>query len=122
MAAVIGAPSRIPARAVDAGATEPAPGGPRALPAVGARAALQAAMTRDAGVVRTRASLERAAVGLAQPVVEGPGAAEVRNLVAVGRALVASALVREESRGNHWRADHPLVDDRCAVRLVHNHP
>jgi succinate dehydrogenase/fumarate reductase flavoprotein subunit len=38
--------------------------------------------------------------------------AEDRNLLDVAWAMAQSALFREESRGAHWRRDHPQVDDR----------
>jgi aspartate oxidase len=42
----------------------------------------------------------------------------VANLVRVGRALVAAALAREESRGNHTRTDHPATSEAFHCRLV----
>ncbi|HEY9438464.1 MAG TPA: L-aspartate oxidase, partial [Streptomyces sp.] len=36
---------------------------------------------------------------------------EVTNLLLVARVLVAAALEREETRGCHWREDHPERDD-----------
>jgi succinate dehydrogenase / fumarate reductase flavoprotein subunit len=36
---------------------------------------------------------------------------ELGNLLDCAEALVASALVRDESRGGHYREDHPLRDD-----------
>jgi succinate dehydrogenase/fumarate reductase flavoprotein subunit len=47
---------------------------------------------------------------------------EVRNLATVGDALVRAALARTESRGNHWRSDHPEPVESLRVRLVHTHP
>jgi L-aspartate oxidase len=119
MAAVLGRPGAgIPAIAV-----EPVPA--RAAPATGdgkdVRSTLQVAMTRGAGVVRTAPSL-RSTVDALVDVDGGDAAAEVVNLATVGRALVASALRRAESRGNHWRADHPEPDPGLVVRLVHNLP
>ena len=37
---------------------------------------------------------------------------EATNLVTVASALIAAATAREESRGSHWREDHPDRDDR----------
>jgi L-aspartate oxidase len=39
------------------------------------------------------------------------------NLLFVGRALAQAALVREETRGSHWREDFPDADDRWLLRL-----
>ncbi|MGH9157071.1 MAG: L-aspartate oxidase [Acidimicrobiales bacterium] len=81
--------------------------------------ALQAAMTSGAGVVRSRGSLSAVADTLA---AAGDGQAsdhtEVRNLCVVGRAVVASALAREESRGCHWRSDFPDLDPAACLRVV----
>ncbi|HEX2186200.1 MAG TPA: FAD-binding protein, partial [Chloroflexota bacterium] len=38
-------------------------------------------------------------------------ALDVRNLIEVARLIARSALVREESRGSHYRADFPAPDD-----------
>jgi L-aspartate oxidase len=102
--------------------------GPRRDVAVaGARAELQLAMTADAGVLRSEASLAAAAraVERASAVAEGPaaaaqpaGAAELRNLATVAAALVAAARARTESRGAHARSDHPDMDPDQRVRYV----
>jgi L-aspartate oxidase len=72
---------------------------------------LQQSMTTNAGVLRDRESLTRVVAelgaGTAPYPVADPAAAEVRNLVTVGRALARSALAREESRGTHTRLDRP---------------
>ena len=62
-------------------------------------------MTRDAGVLRDSASLERAATQLA--TMAGAVDPEVRNLVTVSTALVDAARARTESRGTHTRLDFP---------------
>jgi len=44
----------------------------------------------------------------------------VRNLALLGRILATAALVRTESRGAHFRLDHPGTDDahwRVVTRL-----
>ena len=98
--------------------TAPAPG---PLPPPEARTAIQRLMTAGAGVLRSAASLAAAARGLDALVTEGdddrkpaePGveAWETANLHLVARALVTAALRREETRGSHWREDHPERDD-----------
>ncbi|MFP5327550.1 MAG: L-aspartate oxidase, partial [Acidimicrobiia bacterium] len=81
-------------------------------PSAGERDALQAAMTRGAGVVRSADSLgetETAIRGL-RPAAEEPaglGGHEMRNLADVAIAVIAAARAREESRGCHTRSDHP---------------
>jgi L-aspartate oxidase len=53
------------------------------------------------------------AVDLADP---GPDAFETANLVQLGRAVAELALRREESRGGHWRSDHPAPVEAWRVR------
>ena len=36
---------------------------------------------------------------------------ETTNLLTVATALAGAALLREETRGTHWRDDHPDADD-----------
>lgn len=89
------------------------------------------ALDRDDLRDRTQAGagLERDADGLAalathlDAVATAPGrpvdraAVEDAALVEVGRAVVAAALAREESRGAHFRIDHPRTD-AVAVRRI----
>ena len=87
-----------------------------------ARDTLQRTMTRNAGVLRSAASLadahsavERAAASAVGPSVE---ANELRNLCDVGAALVSNAIARTESRGSHTRSDHPETASAFRCRLV----
>ncbi|MEX2659792.1 MAG: FAD-binding protein [Acidimicrobiales bacterium] len=101
---------------------------PAASDAAKLRDEVQRAMTLDAGVVRSGASLAAAARALAAhgattaaAIATKPGSAhlhEVANLVTCGLALAAAADARTESRGNHWRRDHPGTDDAQRHRLV----
>lgn len=81
------------------------------LVAEGIRYPLQAAMTAGAGVLRSAASLAgtgRALAELAVPAVRPYTASwEAANLLTVASALVAAAVLREETRGCHWREDFP---------------
>lgn len=83
-----------------------------------ATASLQQSMTANAGVIRTSAglaSLDASALGLpgvseserTYPCTE---AWEATNLATVAAVLVAAASRREETRGSHWREDHPAAD------------
>jgi len=77
---------------------------------------LQRAMTEGAGVLRSADSLARTAT-----VLEGVRCdddRELANLVLVGRALLASASAREESRGAHTRTDFPATSEAFRRRLV----
>jgi L-aspartate oxidase len=88
------------ARAAHAGLDEPAPTAPDAgtsppAPALERPArATQEALWRDAGIVRTRAGLQRLA----------------QDPHPLARLIAACALRREESRGAHQRVDFPHVD------------
>jgi L-aspartate oxidase len=80
------------------------------------RDALQRLMTRDAGVLRDAASLERAATELAG--MAGAADPEVHNLVTVSGALVDAARSRAESRGTHTRLDYPEPSSDFLGRFV----
>ncbi|RJL22559.1 L-aspartate oxidase [Bailinhaonella thermotolerans] len=81
------------------------------------RPRVQAFMSRCAGVLRSRASLAEAGKAVTDarwtPAAITPctEAWETTNLVTVATVLVAAAGEREETRGSHWREDHPARDD-----------
>jgi L-aspartate oxidase len=79
------------------------------------RDSLQRVMTRDAGVLRSAESLDRAAETIAGLV---PTDLEDANLLTVARVLVASARAREESRGTHTRLDFPESSPAFLGRFV----
>ncbi|MGA2804377.1 MAG: L-aspartate oxidase [Acidimicrobiales bacterium] len=88
------------------------------------RAALQAAMTNWAGVVRDASSLARALAAVnGVPAGLGPtldrATAEVRNLTDVSRALLEAATEREETRGSQARSDFPETSSDFLCRLSH---
>jgi L-aspartate oxidase len=88
---------------------------------------LQRAMTTGAGVLRTAASLAETqsvldeiasvAPGLG-PAGATPAILELHNLVIAGSALIASARVREETRGAHSRTDFPDTSDDLRYRMI----
>jgi L-aspartate oxidase len=51
------------------------------------------------------------------PAAAGFAAAEARNLLLAGRLLAQAALARRESRGGHYRVDHPRADAAWQRRL-----
>ena len=127
--------------AAGAGATRPGERGERGDPAAGEGAArprsdqagagergdpaavrgrLRRVMTDRVGVVRSGAGLAEAIAELehldVEPGPAGPGRFEVANLVQLGRAVAELAIRREESRGGHWRADHPEPVEAWRVR------
>jgi len=98
-----------------AGRGETWPGGSAVV-----RARLRRVMTDRVGVVRSGeglaeaiAELERLNVDLGEP---GPEGFEAANLVQLGRAVAELAARREESRGGHWRSDHPAPVEAWRVR------
>jgi len=85
------------------------------------RADLQQLMWDAAGLARNATDLREAAAELATwaaPEVTDQKSAEDANLLIVAKAVVTSALAREESRGGHYRTDFPATDDRKAVHSV----
>lgn len=87
------------------------------------KAELQSLMWENVGIIRTRESLNQALRGIARieekAVSVGSGrrynlellqAIELENMLQVAQAMVKSALLREESRGAHFRADFPEED------------
>ena len=74
--------------------------------------ALQRLMWENAGIIRSKETLEEAAEILAAweemapPPTDRPSH-ELKNLILTGRLLVEAALIREESRGAHFRPDFP---------------
>jgi L-aspartate oxidase len=96
-----------------AAAAPPPPGGG---PGEGARASLQAAMWRGLGVERDAEGIAGAARALAAlPDGTDPG---TDNLLLVARLAAAAAGLRTESRGAHFRRDHPLPDPAQARRIA----
>jgi L-aspartate oxidase len=97
-------------------------------PAAGAvpplsRAALQALMWDDVGIIRSAESLTRARQALAAWQTELPApddrpSHELANLVLAGRLVSEAALMREESRGAHYRTDFPKPRDEWLRHIV----
>ena len=91
------------------------------------REALFDCMWQDVGILRTAAGLQRALATLAEldaqlsrtGVADGDRAfnlswhdwLNLKSLVAVSRVIATAALAREDSRGAHFREDHPQTGD-----------
>ena len=88
-----------------------------------ARTEISNAMSLGAGVIRTSESLAQTAAALAKvathksaiPCVE---AWETTNLYTLAEVIVASALIREETRGSHWREDFPSESPLWMKRII----
>ncbi|MFH9988243.1 L-aspartate oxidase [Streptomyces luteogriseus] len=97
-----------------------------------ARFTIQRIMTLGAGVLRSAGSLTKAADQLqrlhtdarealaehGKTAEAGVDTWEATNLLCVARVLVAAALLREETRGCHWREDRPERDDAAWRRHI----
>lgn len=83
---------------------------------------VRAALWDGAGVVRHRAAMEAALDALAG--LDGEAAADprARSALAVARLVLSSGLARTESRGAHFRADHPHLDPAQAARRLMSPP
>jgi L-aspartate oxidase len=73
-------------------------------------------MTARAGVLRTAGGLEACLVTLDEAGGRPAGtvdqdAWETTNLLTVSALLADAALLREETRGSHWREDFPERED-----------
>ena len=87
------------------------------------RAALQALMWDDVGIIRSAESLTRARGTLTAwqgqlPVADDRSSHELANLVLAGRLVSEAALMREESRGAHYRTDFPRPRDEWLRHIV----
>jgi len=84
---------------------------------------LQHVMSERAGVLRSGAGLALALEGLASLAEQGcdkPDAEawQATNLHLVATALATAALVREETRGSHWREDFPDAREEWRGHIV----
>ncbi|MGO8711857.1 MAG: L-aspartate oxidase [Rhizomicrobium sp.] len=73
---------------------------------------LRGAMTRDVGLERDRAGLERALATIVAVERAAGGEPSLLNMTACARLAAAAALARRESRGGHFRSDYPQTDER----------
>lgn len=100
-------------------------GTPGVLIPVHMRRPMQRIMDEDAGVLRSAASLRRAATWLTEAVRTAPPDVspttenwETTNIMTIAQVLVRHALLREETRGSHWREDFPESETDWQARLV----
>ena len=87
------------------------------------RRELQLSMSRGAGVLRSSDSLLQTSADLTRiqdrtsknPCVE---AWETTNLFQLAEAILKAALIRQETRGSHWREDFPNTESNWRKRIV----
>ncbi len=85
---------------------------------VRAIAAIRSLMWDDVGVMRSRKGLEHALAELAALASRASVSVMGRNMAAAAQLIAEAALVRRESRGGHFRLDHPDSDERLAVHTL----
>jgi L-aspartate oxidase len=88
-------------------------------------AALQTLLWNKVGIIRNKEGLTQAADTLAswQKLLPQPttrSTYELSNLLLTGRLVVEAALLREESRGAHFRTDFPKTSPQRQGHLVFN--
>jgi L-aspartate oxidase len=86
-------------------------------------AALQQVLWEKAGIVRDKGGLEQVSGNLAAwqsslPRPTDQPSYELSNLVLTGRLLAEAALIREESRGAHFRSDFPQTSPQWQCHIV----
>jgi L-aspartate oxidase len=85
--------------------------------------ALQSLMWDNVGMVRSKEGLAEAASVLAswQRAIDKPADRpfrELANIILAGRLVTEAALIREESRGAHFRSDFPAPSDTWLKHIV----
>jgi L-aspartate oxidase len=85
----------------------------------GQAARLRQVMWEKVGLVRTGEGLREALDEIGALEAEMPdGSSQARNMLTVGRLVAQAALARPESRGGHFRADHPEARSGWRRRIV----
>ena len=75
-------------------------------------------MWEKAGLVRSRQGLESALARLTFLAGRRRLAGPTVNLLTVARLVATAALARPESRGAHFRSDHPVADPAWRRRIL----
>jgi L-aspartate oxidase len=88
------------------------------------KSALQQLMWQDVGITRDRESLTRAAATMrAWQAIASPStdreSQELNDLLTCSRLVTEAALLREESRGAHYRTDFPQPSEDWRLHLIY---
>lgn len=78
---------------------------------------LRRLMTAEVGVLRDAAGLRAALAGISELERAAAPTEAFANMIAAATLITVAALARTESRGSHWRTDHPAADPAQARRV-----
>ncbi len=92
------------------------PGNPDATSPPAELAAIRELMWKDVGIIRSESRLNHAleklaGLKVAHPAEPSRAGHELYNVWLLAQLIARSALARQESRGSHYRSDHPFRDD-----------
>lgn len=73
-------------------------------------------MSRYGGIIRSKEKIKKALLELGK--IKFDGISETRNLSIVAKIVLESALLREETRGTHFRSDYPKRRKKFQKHLV----
>jgi L-aspartate oxidase len=77
---------------------------------------LRRTMSTEVGVIRDENSLQRALATIVSLEKDAKGDRRLVNMLTTAKLIAAAALMRKESRGAHFRNDHPTQDEALAQR------
>jgi L-aspartate oxidase len=90
----------------------------KSIDAIGMIKKLQQLMSQDVGIIRTKEGLEKALSTILtmkkevnNAELKGMLMIELRNMLFLAHLIIKAALMREESRGAHFRSDFPKTDN-----------